>query len=75
MIEHFDLRPWSIIQKFQFKNLPKINNGCFYQKVAAYGHFGRFDIELPWEKLDDVSALQQKALAKGYIKELLPSGK
>ncbi len=75
VIEHFDLRPWSIIQKFQFKNLPKINNGCFYQKVAAYGHFGRFDIELPWEKLDDVSALQQKALAKGYIKELLPSGK
>lgn len=72
--ECFDLRPWSIIQKFQFKDLPKNNKGCFYQKVAAYGHFGRFDIELPWEKLDDVDQLQQKALAKGYLKELLPSG-
>ena len=29
--------------------------------MAAYGHFGRFDIDLPWEKLDQVEALKKKA--------------
>ena len=59
--EHFDLRPWSIIQQFDLKNLPAKNEGSFYKNVAAYGHFGRFDIDLPWEKLDQVEALKKKA--------------
>jgi len=55
------LNPYSIIQKFDLLNLPAKNNGEFYQKVAAYGHFGRTDIELPWEQLDLVDVLKYKA--------------
>ncbi|MDJ0625700.1 MAG: methionine adenosyltransferase [Candidatus Caenarcaniphilales bacterium] len=58
--ELFDLRPWSIIEKFQLKKLPSIENGTFYKKVASYGHFGRFDIDLPWEKTDVAEQLKKK---------------
>lgn len=50
--KHFDLRPKAIIDKL---NLRK----PIYKQVAAYGHFGRDDIELPWEKLDMVEVLKQ----------------
>jgi S-adenosylmethionine synthetase len=60
--EHFDLRPWSIIQKFDLRNLPKKNNGTFYRKLASYGHFGRIDIEIPWESTSEANALKEKAL-------------
>ncbi len=62
--ENFDLRPWSIIQRYNLRNLPKVNNGSFYQQVAAYGHFGRIDIELPWEKTDEAAKLKEKAFSK-----------
>jgi S-adenosylmethionine synthetase len=65
--EHFDLRPWSIIQKFSLRNLPKQNAGSFYKKVAAYGHFGRFDIELPWEQVDQAEGLKEKAFGKTSV--------
>jgi S-adenosylmethionine synthetase len=35
--------------------------GRFYQDVAAYGHFGRTDLELPWEALDKVDVLKSAA--------------
>jgi S-adenosylmethionine synthetase len=54
---HFDMRPASIIEHFDLRNLPAKNNGCFYQKVAAYGHFGRPDLNLPWEALNKVAEL------------------
>lgn len=57
--DHFDLRPAAIIQDFDLQNLPKKHQGCFYKKVAAYGHFGRELLDLPWEKLDKVKVLQQ----------------
>ncbi|MDX1920336.1 MAG: methionine adenosyltransferase [Candidatus Caenarcaniphilales bacterium] len=60
IMEHFDLRPWSIIQKFALRNLPAQRAGNFYRKVASYGHFGRIDIELPWEQLDEVEELKKK---------------
>jgi S-adenosylmethionine synthetase len=60
---HFDLRPAAIIRNFKLNELPKLNNGKFYQNVAAYGHFGRTDLDLPWEKLDRVNELK-KALTK-----------
>ncbi|MFN5538631.1 MAG: methionine adenosyltransferase [Candidatus Melainabacteria bacterium] len=60
--EHFDLRPWSIIQKFDLRNLPKKNNGTFYRKLASYGHFGRIDIEIPWENTSEANTLKEKAL-------------
>ena len=57
----FDLRPLAIIQKFNLQNLPKLNQGSFYKKTAAYGHFGRTDLKLPWEELDKVKELQKAA--------------
>ena len=57
--KHFDLRPAAIIANFDMRNLPKQSGGRFYQKVAAYGHFGRNDLDLPWERLDKAEALKQ----------------
>lgn len=59
----FDLRPGAIIQAFGLRELPSKNKGTFYSKVAAYGHFGRPDLDLPWERLDKVEELK-KSLAK-----------
>lgn len=58
---HFDLRPAAIIQTFGLRHLPQDRGGRFYQDVAAYGHFGRDDLDLPWEKLDKVADLQAAA--------------
>ncbi|MEB3287473.1 MAG: methionine adenosyltransferase [Vampirovibrionales bacterium] len=57
--QHFDLRPAAIIQDFDLRGLPGKNNGRFYRNLASYGHIGRPDLDLPWEKLDKVSLLQQ----------------
>ncbi|MFM7635846.1 MAG: methionine adenosyltransferase domain-containing protein, partial [Cyanobacteriota bacterium] len=54
--EHFDLRPGAIIDTFNLRGLPQERGGRFYQDVAAYGHFGRSDLNLPWE---DVSAMAE----------------
>ncbi len=45
----FDLRPGAIIESFNLQNLPSTRGGRFYRDTAAYGHFGRTDILLPWE--------------------------
>jgi len=58
---HFDLRPAAIIQTFNLRHLPQDRGGRFYQDVAAYGHFGRHDLDLPWERLDKVADLQAAA--------------
>ncbi|MGI0481017.1 methionine adenosyltransferase [Geminocystis sp. CENA526] len=55
---NFDLRPAGIIQMFNLRSLPAQRNGRFYQDVAAYGHFGRTDLDLPWEKTDKASLLR-----------------
>ena len=47
----FDLRPAGIIQMLDLKR-------PIYRQTAAYGHMGRTDINLPWEKLDKVDALK-----------------
>lgn len=57
--EHFELRPAGIIQEFNLRHLPALRGGRFYQDVAAYGHFGRPDLELPWEQTDKVSVLKE----------------
>ena len=49
--EHFDLRPASIIEKLELRK-------PIFQQVAAYGHFGRPDLDLPWEKLDKAEVLK-----------------
>ena len=50
--QHFDLRPQAIIDHFDLRR-------PIYQQTAAYGHFGRDDLDLPWEKLDRVDALKR----------------
>ncbi|MGA1410206.1 MAG: methionine adenosyltransferase [Prochlorotrichaceae cyanobacterium] len=56
--DSFDLRPAGIIQAFDLRGLPAKRGGRFYQDVAAYGHFGRPDLDLPWERLDKVDLLK-----------------
>lgn len=55
---HFELRPAGIIQAFNLQRLPAERGGRFYQDVAAYGHFGRTDLDLPWEQTDKVELLK-----------------
>jgi S-adenosylmethionine synthetase len=52
--KHFDFRLAGIIKQFNLRYLPSLTKGGFYKKLAAYGHVGRIDIELPWEKVDKV---------------------
>lgn len=61
--EHFELRPAGIIQTFGLRTLPGDRGGRFYQDVAAYGHFGRPDLELPWEQTDKAALLKEAALS------------
>ena len=49
--ENFDLRPAGIIKMLDLRH-------PIYKQTAAYGHFGRDDLDLPWEKLDKVDALK-----------------
>ena len=52
IMKHFDLSPKGIISSLDLKR-------PIYKQTASYGHFGRDDLELPWEKLDKVEALIQ----------------
>ena len=56
--QHFELRPAGIIQAFNLRQLPSLRGGRFYQDIAAYGHFGRPDLELPWEQTDKAEVLR-----------------
>ena len=59
--ENFELRPAGIIHVFNLRNLPSERGGRFYQDVAAYGHLGRTDLDLPWERTDKVDVLKKAA--------------
>ena len=50
--ENFDLRPAGIIKMLDLRR-------PIYKQTAAYGHFGRLDLDLPWEKLDRADALKK----------------
>jgi S-adenosylmethionine synthetase len=52
--EYFDLRPGAIIRDLKLRQ-------PIYRKTAAYGHFGRDDIEFPWERTDKAEALKSAA--------------
>ena len=54
ILQTFDLRPGAIIRDLDLRR-------PLYRQVAAYGHFGRDDLDLPWERLDRVEALRQAA--------------
>jgi S-adenosylmethionine synthetase len=59
--EHFDLRPGAIIEQFKLREMPSLNGGRFYRDTAAYGHFGRPDLNLPWEDVSEKAATLRKA--------------
>ncbi len=61
--KNFDLRPAAIIKEFDLRNLPAKNGGKFYQRLAAYGHIGRVDFEVPWEDTSVAAKLKEQALA------------
>ena len=52
IFDNFDLRPAGIIKMLDLRR-------PIYMQTAAYGHFGRHDIDVPWEKLDKVEALKK----------------
>lgn len=52
ILENFDLRPAGIIQMLDLRN-------PIYKQTAAYGHFGRSDLDLPWEKTDKAEGLKK----------------
>jgi S-adenosylmethionine synthetase len=51
---HFDLRPGAVIRDLNLRR-------PIYRQVSCYGHFGRDDLDLPWERLDKVEALRKDA--------------
>jgi S-adenosylmethionine synthetase len=55
--KHFDLRPGAIIQDFDLRR-------PIYRQTAAYGHFGRPDLDLPWEKTDKAEILRKEGSGK-----------
>lgn len=59
--KNFDLRPAAIIKGFDLRGLPAKNGGKFYQLLAAYGHMGRTDINVPWESTDKAETLKSQA--------------
>jgi S-adenosylmethionine synthetase len=58
--EHFDFRPGAIIARFQLRR-------PIYRQTAAYGHFGRPDLDLPWERTDLAPKLARAAGAKAAL--------
>ncbi|MFC2035500.1 methionine adenosyltransferase [Chloroflexota bacterium] len=55
--KHFDLRPGAIIRDFDLRR-------PIFRQTAAYGHFGRDDLDLPWEKIDKAKVLRAEAFSK-----------
>lgn len=55
--KHFQFTLCGIIQQFDLLQLPAKSKQGFYRQLAAYGHFGRPDLDLPWEKTDKTEFL------------------
>ncbi|MFN7871354.1 MAG: methionine adenosyltransferase, partial [Cyanobacteriota bacterium] len=53
----------AIINTFGLRQLPSQRGGRFYQDVAAYGHFGRSDLDLPWENVVAIASELKQATA------------
>ena len=58
--KHFDLRPAAIIETLDLRR-------PIYRPTAAYGHFGRLDLDLPWEHTDKAEALMADAGTRGQV--------
>jgi S-adenosylmethionine synthetase len=55
--QHFDFRLAGILRQFNLRHLPTGKVDGFYQKLAAFGHFGRNDMDLPWEETNKANQL------------------
>jgi len=53
-----DLRPASLVEGFGLRSLPRRHGGEYYRALAAHGHFGRADLEAPWEREDLVEPVR-----------------
>jgi S-adenosylmethionine synthetase len=60
-----DLRPTYIVDALGLRALPERHGGEFYRALAAYGHFGRTDLDAPWEREDLEAALRRGAADGG----------
>lgn len=56
--QNFDFRIAGIIKDFNLRHLPGKKKDGFYRKLSAYGHMGRVDLDVPWERTDKVDALR-----------------
>lgn len=54
----FDLRPAAIVRRFGLRSLPARTSISFFRRLAAYGQVGREDLELPWDRADQVDCLR-----------------
>jgi len=54
VMKHFDFRPEAIIRRLELRR-------PMYRRIAAYGHFGRTDVDMPWEKTDMAATLRREA--------------
>jgi S-adenosylmethionine synthetase len=59
--ETMDLRPAAVLQHFRLRELPAQHEGSFYTRLASYGHFGRRDVDVPWESEDQRVTLERAA--------------
>ncbi len=64
--KHFDLRPGAIIRELDLRR-------PIYKQTAAYGHFGRLDVSLPWERTDKAATLRREAFVGPAEKEAASS--
>jgi S-adenosylmethionine synthetase len=57
--QHFEFRLAGILKQFNLRFLSSTGRGGFYRRLAAYGHVGRIDIDLPWEATDKAALLRE----------------
>ena len=55
--KHFDFRPAAIIDTLKLRR-------PIYRQTASYGHFGRVDLDLPWEKTDKAEIIRKEVFGK-----------
>jgi S-adenosylmethionine synthetase len=57
---HFDFRLGAIVKRFRLRRLPSMFKDGFYRKLSSFGHFGRRDLDLPWEGLEMKQVLKEE---------------
>lgn len=60
LLTEIDLSAPGLVRAFGLAHLPRARGGRFFADLSAYGHFGRLDLDLPWEKTDRAPALASR---------------